>query len=285
MTDGRGWRFALEVAFLVGLAVVLGVADVASSIIVAIMLVGWVLVALLEWASWREEPHWGSGSPPRYYVPAAELPPRRPIDPEHGYERGYPAQQREHEAPTWIATPEMRRAALVDWPVAPPSEDEQPVDEPVEEAQPVGEAAPAEPQEDAVAEQEAVAEAEPTPATLEDDEPLEDALLHEAAAIVTLEDAPFAPDEPPAQDEDEEPGAVRSDSAAGANGADPWEVQAFPEPVLTGARPSKHRIDPLVAPEGRRWPWQRRDGDDDVAAAEFPTRPRHGPPPRRGAED
>jgi hypothetical protein len=267
MTDGRGWRFALEVAFLVALAVVLGVADVASSIIVAIMLAGWVLVALLEWAAWREEPHWGSGSPPRYYVPPTELPPRRPIDPEHGYERGYPAQQREPEAPTWIATPEMRRAVLVDWPVAPPHDEQEIEDEQPAVPQPVGEAALPEPPGD------------------EDHEQLEDALLSGAAAVVSLEDAPFAPDEPPAQDEAGDPSAVSANAAARANGADPWEVQAFPEAVLTGARPSRHRIDPLVAPEGRRWPWQRGDGDDGAAAAEFPTRPRHGPPPRRGADD
>jgi hypothetical protein len=272
MTDGRGWRFALEVAFLVALAVVLGVADVASSIIVAIMLAGWVLVALLEWAAWREEPHWGSGSPPRYYVPPTELPPRRPIDPahEHLYDRGYPAPQREPESPTWIATPEMRRAALGDWPVAPPIEDEEPVED---------ERRPLEEHDDVAAEAEVAAEPEsaPVPVALEEDEQLEEALMQ--AAIVSLEDAPVAVDEPLAED------AADGAAAVSGNGADPWEVQAYPqEPVLTSARPSKHRIDPLVAPEGRRWPWQRRDGDDGAAATEFPTRPRHGPPPRRGAD-
>jgi hypothetical protein len=262
MTDGRGWRFALEVAFLVALAVVLGVADVASTIIVAIMVAGWVLVALLEWAAWREEPHWGSGSPPRYYVPPTELPPRPPVDLR--YEKGYPAQQREVDSPTWIATPEMRKAALGEWPVAAQTEHEQAAEESVDERV-EEQAMPVAPEQEPALEarEEEVEEIE---------EPLEDALVREAAAVVSLEDAPFTVDEP------------GSDGRIEANGADPWEVQAFPaEPVASGARPSRHRIDPLVEPEGRRWPWQRGDGDDGVAATEFPTRPRHGAPPRRGA--
>ena len=268
MTDGRGWRFALEVAFLVALAVVLGVADVAATVIVAIMVAGWVLVALLEWAAWREEPHWGSGSPPRYYVPPTELPPRPPVDLR--YERGYPAQQREAESPTWIATPEMRKAALGEWPVASPAEDahqaEDSVDEPAEQ-----QAMPVAPEREPALEvhEESVDEM---------DEPLEDALVREAAsAVVSLEDAPFAVDDAVSDSRGDVTGAD-------ANGADPWEVQAFPEePVASGSRPSRHRIDPLVEPEGRRWPWQRGDGGDGVAATEFPTRPRHGAPPRRGA--
>jgi hypothetical protein len=268
MTDGRGWRFALEVAFLVGLAVVLGVADVDPLVVVATMVVGWVLVALLEWASWREEPHWGSGSPPRYYVPPTELPPRRAVDLR--YEQGYPAPQREVESPTWIATPEMRRAVLGAWPVPAPAADG---DELVEEVEVAAVAAAAEP---APA---PIAVAEPAPASIEvveetDGEPLEDALVQEAAAVATLEDAPVAADDEPSPDEQADP-----------NGIDPWEVQAFPrEPVAVGARPSRHRIDPLVEPEGRRWPWQRGGGSDGVAATEFPTRPRHAALPRRGGD-
>jgi hypothetical protein len=239
MTDGRGWRFALEVVFLVALAVVLGVADVAPLVIVAIMVAGWVLVALLEWAAWREEPHWGSGSPPHYYVPPAEVPPRRAVDLR--YEQGYPAQQREVESPTWIATPEMRKAALGEWPVAAPAPEPEPAPEPV----PVAAAVVEEP--------------------VVEDAPLEEALVREAAAVVTLEDAPVAAEEEPAQE---------------TNGTDPWE--AYPhESLAAGARPSRHRIDPLVETAGGRWPWQRRNGDDGPDGVEFPTRPRHGAIPAR----
>lgn len=253
MTDGRGWRFALEVVFLVALAAVLGVADVAPLVIVAIMVAGWVLVALLEWASWREEPHWGSGSPPRYYVPPVEVPPRRPVDLR--YEQGYPAQQREVESPTWIATPEMRKAALGEWPVAAPAPEPEPEPAHEPEPEPVPVAA-------AVVEE-----------TAEEEAPLEEVLVHEAAAVVTLEDAPVAIEEPV-----DEP-------VAETNGTDPWEVQAYPhEPLAAGARPSRHRIDPLVETEPGRWPWQRRNGDDGLDGVEFPTRPRHGAIPGRGGE-
>jgi hypothetical protein len=270
--DGRGWRFGLEVAFLVALAVVLGIANVGASVIVIVMLAGWVLVALLEWAAWREEPHWGSGSPPRYYVPPTEIPPRRVIDQgykvDQGYpvERGYPG-QRESEAPTWIATPEMRAAALEDWPVPPPVDES---DEPAAES-PEARPAAVEPSASAVVPEAVVEEPpvsapdasdaadEPAPAPEPEEEPLEAALLHEAAAV-SLEE----PHEP-----------------AETNGSDPWEVQSFPEGqdprdlVLEGTRTSLHRIDPLTEPEGRRWPWQRRADGVPAGATEFPARPRH----------
>lgn len=271
MPDGRGWRFALEVAFLVALAVVLGIADVGVSVIVIAMLAGWVLVALLEWAAWREEPHWSSGSPPRYYVPPIEIPPRRVIDQGYKVEQGYPA-QREPEAPTWIATPEMRAAALEDWPVPPPIDksDEAAAEAPIEEP-PVSAPAPDEPE----------LESQPGPA----EKPLEDALLHEAAlsheegAGMSLEDAPMAVEEP--------------QERAEANGSDPWEVQSFPdgpgaaleESVLEGVRLSSHRIDPLAEPEGRRWPWQRRADGGPGGATEFPARPRHVLLPGRREEE
>ncbi len=268
MPDGRGWRFAFEVAFLVALAVVLGAGGVSPAIVVVVMLAGWFLVALLEWVAWREEPHWGSGSPPRYYVPPPTLPPRRPV--EQGV-AGYPS-QREHESPTWVATPEMRAAALGEWPVAAPVEDQpvSPVPEPAAAPQPPL-VAPEAPPESVRAPAPAPPEpaVEPELAELADiveEEPLEDALLHEAAAAVGLEDAPVAEPVQPAQ-----------------NGADPWEVQEAPDEA--GRRLSVHRIDPLAESDGRRWPWQRPQ-DDDAPAAHFPALPRHaGPAPQRREAD
>lgn len=121
MTDRRGSRFVLEVLFLLALTVALTLANLSPLEIAGIMLIGWVIVALLEWVAWRDEPHYGSGLPPRYYVPQVNLPPAQPLE---AVPAGYP--EARDEAPTWIASPavraEMLGAALLgEWPVpAPP---------------------------------------------------------------------------------------------------------------------------------------------------------------------
>jgi threonine/homoserine/homoserine lactone efflux protein len=48
-------RFAVELAFLVLLALAVGLAELATPWIVAVMVVGWVLVAVIEWLAWRSE--------------------------------------------------------------------------------------------------------------------------------------------------------------------------------------------------------------------------------------
>ena len=78
MPDGRGARLALEAGFLVVVAAVLVAADLRPAWIVLVMLLAWVIVAALEWAAFREQPHWSSGLPPRSYVPQQPLPPRPP---------------------------------------------------------------------------------------------------------------------------------------------------------------------------------------------------------------
>lgn len=121
MLDRQGSRFALEVLFLAALATGLALAKLHPLEIVAVMVVGWLVVALLEWAAWRGEPHYGSGLPPRYYVPSTSLPPPHPLEQVYA---GYPDPQRE-EAPTWIASAEVRDRLLGEWPVAgTPDEDE-----------------------------------------------------------------------------------------------------------------------------------------------------------------
>ena len=132
MPDRRGSRFILEVLFLLGLAVALTLAQLSPLEIAGVMLVGWVIVAALEWAAWRSEPHYGSGLPPRYYVPQVSLPPAQPLE----QVSGYPEAQRE-EAPTWIASAALRAEVLGEWPVAPPAD--------TQEAEPVA-AAPAAPE-------------------------------------------------------------------------------------------------------------------------------------------
>src|SRR4051812_8739873 len=113
MSDRRGSRFAFEVLFLIALAVALTLANLRPIEIAAIMLVGWLIVAALEWAAWREEPHFGSGLPPRYYIPQVSLPPAQPLE---QVPAGYP--EARDEAPTWIASAALREEMLGEWPVA-----------------------------------------------------------------------------------------------------------------------------------------------------------------------
>jgi hypothetical protein len=51
-----GSRFALEAGFLILLAVLTAVADLRWQAIVVVMAIAWLLIALLEWAFWREGP-------------------------------------------------------------------------------------------------------------------------------------------------------------------------------------------------------------------------------------
>jgi hypothetical protein len=123
MTDRRGSRFLLEVLFLLGLTVALTLANLRPVEIAGVMLVGWVIVALLEWVAWRDQPHYGSGLPPRYYVPQVNLPPAQPLE---QVSAGYP--EARDEAPTWIASPALRAEMLGEWPVASAAVDEAAVD-------------------------------------------------------------------------------------------------------------------------------------------------------------
>lgn len=116
MSTGRALRFVFEVALLVALAVVLGVADVRPLAIVAVMALAWLIVVLVEWVAWSEIPHYGSGLPPRYYLPRAPLPPPRPIE-QAAPGAGYPWQP-QPEAPPWIAPAELAADAMRAWPVA-----------------------------------------------------------------------------------------------------------------------------------------------------------------------
>lgn len=131
MTDRRGSRFALEVLFLLGLTVALTLANLSPLEIAGIMLIGWVIVAVLEWVAWRDQPHYGSGLPPRYYVPQVSLPPAQPLE---LVSAGYPEVR--DEAPTWIASPALRAGMLGaellgEWPVStPPVSETVPAQEP-----------------------------------------------------------------------------------------------------------------------------------------------------------
>jgi hypothetical protein len=107
----RAPRLMLEVAFLAALAAALSFADVRAYAIVAVMAAGWVIAAVFEWGALRSRPHYGSGLPPRWYLPRVELPPPRPLE---QFAPGYPAAEAPADAPTWIAPPSL----LAEWPVA-----------------------------------------------------------------------------------------------------------------------------------------------------------------------
>ena len=130
MRERRALRFVVEALFLGALAAALVFADLEPLVIAGVMLVGWLIVALFEWAATRELPHYGRGLPPRYYVPQVALPPPRQLE---QLRSGYPAASADDQA-TWIAPAAMREEALADWPVTPavdasPGEDTMVVDD------------------------------------------------------------------------------------------------------------------------------------------------------------
>jgi hypothetical protein len=134
MGDRRGAQLLFEAVFLIALAAALALAHLKAIEIAGGMLLGWLVVAALEWASWRGKPHYGSGVPPRYYVPSINLPPAQPLE---QVAVGYPEAARD-EAPTWIASAELRSEVLGEWPVTvpaapPPAPKPEPVDEVDEE--------------------------------------------------------------------------------------------------------------------------------------------------------
>jgi hypothetical protein len=107
-------RFTVEALFLALLAAALTVADLEAPVIAALMLIGWLVVALYEWAATRERAHYGRGLPPRYYVPQVSLPPPRPLE---QLPTAYTAGGLDDDTPTWIASPSLREEVLGEWPV------------------------------------------------------------------------------------------------------------------------------------------------------------------------
>jgi hypothetical protein len=103
-------RFLLEVLFLAGVAAALTYADLRPAAIIALMTVAWAVVALLEWTAWLDEPHYGRGLPPRYYVPHVALPP--PV----GVEQGEPSYPVLDDEPTFVASTQEWGIDVADWP-------------------------------------------------------------------------------------------------------------------------------------------------------------------------
>jgi hypothetical protein len=235
----------VEVLFLVALAVGLVLAEAPPLLIGGLMLLGWLIAALFEWAAWRNEPHFGSGLPPRYYVPQVSLPPRRPLE-QVGL--GYPAAEQRDEAPTWIASPALRAEVLGEWPVAaaPPGEETQeepPTDESAGELEPVEDGEPEVVELDETA---SAAGAEPRRRRLWGgrDEGAEDADPWTVAELPVEPEAAAGPPEPPPL------------------------VDLAP----TAQRTARHRLDPLPEPVQKRR-LRRRRVQEDGPAVEVPARP------------
>src|SRR5262249_58041917 len=107
MRERRGPRLIVETAFLSALAAALAFAGRETYATVGVMLIGWALVALFEWGALRRRAHYGSGSPPRWYVPRVTLPPPRP---PQQVSSGDPAAEPAGRAPTWVASPAVPAA-------------------------------------------------------------------------------------------------------------------------------------------------------------------------------
>jgi hypothetical protein len=105
-------RFLLEVLFLAGVAAALAFAELRPAAIIGLMAVAWAVVALLEWTAWLDEPHYGRGLPPRYYVPHVALPP--PVAVEQR-EPDYPVLPLEDE-PTFVASTQEWGLGVAGWP-------------------------------------------------------------------------------------------------------------------------------------------------------------------------
>ena len=72
--EGLGPRFALEVAFLIALAVGAGFAELSAAAIVVVMALAWLLICLFELAVWAEGPRFPAYSRPAEPVEETEPP-------------------------------------------------------------------------------------------------------------------------------------------------------------------------------------------------------------------
>jgi hypothetical protein len=114
-------RFAVEALYLAALAAALAFTTLNAALIVLVMLGGWSLVAAAEWTATSRRPHYASGLPPRWSVPAFRLPPAQPLE---QVAPAYP-QPEVDEAATWIASAALREELLGEWPLLVDPEDTQ----------------------------------------------------------------------------------------------------------------------------------------------------------------
>jgi hypothetical protein len=247
--ERRAFRFLLEALFLVALAIALAFAELRPLAILGVMALGWLLVAIGEWAVWRNEPHFGRGLPPRYHIPQVSLPPRRPLE-QIG--SGYPAAVQRDDAPTWIAPAALRAELLADWPVAAPGEDED--TETDLDLEPELEPAP-----------------NPAPVVAEGVVSLVEVVQDGPEPAVGLEPVPVVEAEPahePVPSNGPMPAPLAESAPESELPPADADLPALSEEIaVTTAR---HHLDPLEEPAKRRL-WRR--AADSRAAVEVPARP------------
>jgi hypothetical protein len=134
MPERRGFRFALEVLFLAGLAAALSFANLRPLTIGGLMLLGWALVALLEWATWRLAADERRDAPARHLSQTLVL---ESAALEDSW-RSYPAHD---DAPTWIASPATLADTWGEWPFG-PAAPEPALEDELEEFDPIALLAP-----------------------------------------------------------------------------------------------------------------------------------------------
>jgi hypothetical protein len=242
-------RFLLEVLFLAGVAAALTYADLRPAAIIGLMAAAWVVVALLEWTAWLDEPHYGRGLPPRYYVPHVALPPPVGVD---QHEPAYPVLRPAEDEPTFVASTQEWGIGVADWP----------------EVEATG------PAEDTVVH---------APPSLADDEGVTMVPLPPPMPEIeeTIEADVLVPDE---EEDTEDEGApmveVIEVSAVAAVVVEPERRPRAPAPPVELDMPPRvsgtalHRVDPLLVSRRRRF-FSR--GGDEGPVVEV----RDGPPPDR----
>jgi hypothetical protein len=94
---GSGRRFALEAAFLAGLAVAVGLAGLSTGRIIGVMALGWLFTVLVELVSWRLAVRHPTGVAVPVTTPPAEAEAPEAVD-EHLPERDEQARPEEHPA-------------------------------------------------------------------------------------------------------------------------------------------------------------------------------------------
>jgi hypothetical protein len=239
-------RFLLEVLFLAGVAAALTYADLRPAAIIGLMAAAWVVVALLEWTAWLDEPHYGRGLPPRYYVPHVALPPPVGVDQA---EPAYPVLPADDEA-TFVAS--TQEWGVAEWPAL--------------EATGVAEDTVAHP-----------------PPSLADDEGVTMVPLPPLIPEIdeTIEADVLVPGVDEEEDTEDEHAPVIGVAAVAAAVVEPRPRPArVPGPPVEVAMPARvsgtalHRVDPLVVSRRRRF-FSR--GGDEGPVIEV----RDGPPPDR----
>src|SRR5439155_5200762 len=145
------WRIAGEVAFLIVVSVILGVAKLPWWVIVLVMAVAFLLIVLIEWAAARDFEFARTEPMPVHPVVEAEAPPERTEEDSLGW-TAFEEAQEPSDAMTMIGAPpgaeqEQEPAAEVASEEQPPAAEESPAEAAAEGArdrqpEPVAEAAP-----------------------------------------------------------------------------------------------------------------------------------------------